>query len=1094
MFLKAVLILEKNNLLKRRNLLKTTFAPAHQMTLDKRSIILNTKRHVTTNSNLEFPKLLKSNKLKKIQINKPNLTCRNTCTGYAQNNKICFSFQSENSTAILVNVDKFLRSNQSASCMLSDNNQSNIFSKIVGNSTWKLVNSNRVFSTISHPNDHKNPQDFPSISSNTTSLDRLHAAPKNVLHNVYDVVAREFDNKDLHLKPAYNIVKGKSINHSWCCTYNVKWPESMKFVSVGQTKQEASHKAALSALLWLKKNEKINKDGQPIIISNNEMREIVKQKVETLVLDGSTIDKMKSVANIYENEFVSLLTENVERKGAHDLEDEVGTPDLFAENRKQIKQKLFPPLKYSAKELVSLPISEYKEQFISLLKENRVVVIKGEPGCGKSTRIPQYVLESWAKEGLQEGDPCQIAVTQPRRIAAISLANRVSYERQERCGHIVGFQIRLKSNFNPTTGKILYCTTGILLKHVQSDRHLSNFSHIILDEAHERDVNTDLLLNLLRDTLTVNPNLKLIIMSATVDVDLFRNYLNDAPVMHIPGFTYPVKSYFLNDLDKLDLSKTHNMSCNSQSPTVVHEDVVKVINYIHKTKDEGAILCFLPGWEDIVKVERLLPSTGDVAVLCLHSRLQDSDQQKIFYKPPPGVRKVILSTNIAETSVTIDDVVYVVDTGIHKENRFDNDKGVMCIDNYWISQSSMIQRKGRAGRIQPGESFHLYPKSKYESFSTFTDPEILKTSLTKILLNSKVYSNNMDALQFMSQLPSPPEKNSTRRAVRELKDLQLLDEKENLTALGRTLANFQLEPKLAKVLVNAVVYKCVTPVVDIVTIFSADTELFSTGLVDKQTVKQIKSQGCKHSDHLALMRLFEAWLEIMDENGESTAAEYCADANLIHHKLITVNKLRKLHFDYLHNELHEVLPIADNYSDNDELVKAILYSGVGTLLRHRNWDVVKGRFKKSNVFLNNYNQKASITSESVNFKKTSFPSNLFVYFNEIRSNIRKTTLIRECSIISPLAVFLFSDKDLIYREVEGENNAVILGLKDTKIEYLCSKEGALAVKKCKEAFNSAYWYFIFQLTEGGEHNSHVNEVWDKMLEHINSILMQHSIK
>jgi hypothetical protein len=205
-------------------------------------------------------------------------------------------------------------------------------------------------------------------------------------------------------------------------------------------------------------------------------------------------------------------------------------------------------------------------------------------------------------------------------------------------------------------------------------------------------------------------------------------------------------------------------------------------------------------------------------------------------------------------------------------------------------------------------------------------------------------------------------------------------------------------------------------------------------------------------------------------------------------------ELRKLHFDYLHNELHEVLPIADNYSDNDELVKAILYSGVGTLLRHRNWDVVKGRFKKSNVFLNNYNQKASITSESVNFKKTSFPSNLFVYFNEIRSNIRKTTLIRECSIISPLAVFLFSDKDLIYREVEGENNEVILGLKDTKIEYLCSKEGALAVKKCKEAFNSAYWYFIFQLTEGGEHNSHVNEVWDKMLEHINSILMQHSIK
>lgn len=215
--------------------------------------------------------------------------------------------------------------------------------------------------------------------------------------------------------------------------------------------------------------------------------------------------------------------------------------------------------------------------------------------------------------------------------------------------------------------------------------------------------------------------------------------------------------------------------------------------------------------------------------------------------------------------------------------------GVICIDNYWISQSSMAQRKGRAGRVQPGESFHLYPKSKFDSFSAFTDPEILKTSLTKIVLNSKVYSNNMDALEFMSQLPTPPDKNTTRRAVRELKDLQLLDENENLTSLGKVLANFQLEPKLAKVLVNAVVYKCVTPVVDIVTIFSSNTELFSTGLVDKDTVKQIKTKGSRHSDHLAMMRLFEAWLELMEDYDTNAAERYCYDAKLIHHKLITLN-------------------------------------------------------------------------------------------------------------------------------------------------------------------------------------------------------------
>lgn len=233
----------------------------------------------------------------------------------------------------------------------------------------------------------------------------------------------------------------------------------------------------------------------------------------------------------------------------------------------------------------------------------------------------------------------------------------------------------MKSNFNPTTGRILYCTTGILLKHLQSDINLSNFTHVILDEAHERDVNTDLLLNLLRTAIKTNPNLKLIVMSATVDINLFKNYLNDAPTMHIPGFTYPVKYHFLDDIN-LDMNKTRKMSESNEAPNVVHEEVVKMINHIHNTKDEGAILCFLPGWEDIVKVEKLIPCKSDRTVLCLHSRLQDSDQRKIFSRTPPGVRKIILSTNIAETSVTIDDVVYVVDTGIHKENRFDNEKGM----------------------------------------------------------------------------------------------------------------------------------------------------------------------------------------------------------------------------------------------------------------------------------------------------------------------------------------------------------------------------------------------------------------------------------
>lgn len=190
--------------------------------------------------------------------------------------------------------------------------------------------------------------------------------------------------------------------------------------------------------------------------------------------------------------------------------------------------------------------------------------------------------------------------------------------------------------------------------------------------------------------------------------------------------------------------------------------------------------------------------------------------------------------------------------------------------------------------MRPGESFHLYTKSKYDNFPKYTDPEILRTSLTKIVLDSKVYNNNMDALEFMSELPSPPQKDVTRRAVRELKDLELLDDNEKLTSLGRTLANFQLEPKLAKVLVNSVVYKCVTPIVDIITLFSADTELFASGFIDKERVKHIKSQFSKSSDHLAMMKIFEKWLEYYEEADEVTSQNFCNDAKLVHHKLLTI--------------------------------------------------------------------------------------------------------------------------------------------------------------------------------------------------------------
>ncbi|VEN38426.1 unnamed protein product [Callosobruchus maculatus] len=885
----------------------------------------------------------------------------------------------------------------------------------------------------------------------TTDVTKLYAfktSPKGILHNFYDMVSHDLNKKNYKVSPSYKKVSQKS--SLWICSYHIYWPEEIKFYAKDTTKAKASHKAALAALKWLKKNNKISNEGVPIIYDKEDIKTVSKKVLPELTLDDATIQDMQKIVDIHESKVTQHIIESDQNEEDDvDLKEDDG--ELFAEAgdisfRGVTRMRFLGLGQYSSKEKVDLPIAKYKDEFTELLNSNQVIIVKGEPGCGKSTRVPQYVLEAWAREQGQLGEPGRIAVTQPRRIAAISLAERVSSERDESVGHIVGYQVRLNSKFQPTTGRILYCTTGILLRHFQSDPSLSNFTHVILDEAHERDVNTDLLMNLLREAVQRNPNLKVVVMSATIDTTMFSEYFGGAPIIEIPGFTHPVKQFFLDDC-KLNVAKTIDM-CEQKSPSLVHDDVVRVIKYIHEKKPEGAILCFLPGWEDISKISRMIPERQDLVTYCLHSRLQDSEQWKIFSRPPPGVRKIILATNIAETSVTVDDVVYVIDSGIHKEQRFDAEKGVNCIDSYWISKASATQRKGRAGRVQPGESYHMYTSEKYREFEEYSIPEIMRTSLTKIVLDSKVYSNNVNALDFMKRLPTPPEENATLRAVEDLKDLELLDENENLTSLGKTLAEFQLEPCFSKAMVNAVIFKCVTPVVDIVTLFSSETELFASGLTNKENIKTTKSDFCSSSDHLAMMRIFEKFLEYFDAGDETGARRFCNRFNLVPHRMKLMEKLRKIHFGYIANGLHDVMPLSDDYSDNDELVKAVIFSGVGNILQHRDWDIVKHRLKKNvNVLLTRNNHKATITQESVNFKRQKFPSKFLMYLNETRSNIRRMTLVRESSVVSQLSVLLFSNKNLKIEEVDNNVNCDIsstdpvkIVLEDTTVELICDRK------------------------------------------------------
>lgn len=370
-------------------------------------------------------------------------------------------------------------------------------------------------------------------------------------------------------------------------------------------------------------------------------------------------------------------------------------------------------------------------------------------GCGKTTQIPQFILDQAVEDG--NGSKTKIVCTQPRRISAISVAERIAYERAERLGKSVGYQVRLEKLLCRDYGSIFFCTTGILLQYMQSDPALSDFSHIVLDEIHERTTESDFIITLLKQVIPKRPDLKVILMSATLNAEQFSKYYERCPIIHIPGFTYPVSKFYLEDIieitrfhfppppklptnwkkhlkpnkeikeknddftdfiepalrqmesDKLYPAYVINQLRNPTSEELSLELIQALLEHISENKKPGAILVFLPGIMDITNLNKNLLGSGrfpsyKFQIYPLHSRLPTVEQKLIFQVPPAGVRKIILATSIAETSITIEDVVYVIDCGKTKLSRFDVNNNIEILKPEWISLANCQQRRGRAGR------------------------------------------------------------------------------------------------------------------------------------------------------------------------------------------------------------------------------------------------------------------------------------------------------------------------------------------------------------------------------------------------------------
>jgi ATP-dependent RNA helicase DHX8/PRP22 len=489
----------------------------------------------------------------------------------------------------------------------------------------------------------------------------------------------------------------------------------------------------------------------------------------------------------------------------------------------------------------SLPIYKLRDQLIQAVNGNQVLVVIGETGSGKTTQMTQYLAETgYTSRG-------RIGCTQPRRVAAMSVAKRVAEEVGCRLGEEVGYAIRFEDCTSKDT-VVKYMTDGMLLREALLDDQLSSYSVVILDEAHERTIHTDVLFGLLKGVLQKRKDLKVIVTSATLDAEKFSAYFFNSPIFTIPGRTYPVEVLY------------------TKEPEADYLDAAMItVMQIHLTEPEGDILLFLTGQEEIdlsaqtlfERMKSLGPSVPELIILPVYSALPSEMQTRIFDPAPPGTRKCVIATNIAEASLTIDGIYYVVDPGFSKQKVYNPKVGMDSLVVAPISQASARQRAGRAGRTGPGKCYRLYTESAFKNEMLPTSiPEIQRSNLGMTVLTMKAMGIN-DLLNFDFMDPPPPQ--TLVAALEQLYNLGALDEEGLLTRLGRKMAEFPLDPPVSKTLIASVDIGCSEEVLTIIGMLSAQNIFYrpkeKQGQADQKKAKFHQPEG----DHLTLLAVYEGW-------------------------------------------------------------------------------------------------------------------------------------------------------------------------------------------------------------------------------------------
>ncbi|XP_062334436.1 3'-5' RNA helicase YTHDC2 isoform X1 [Osmerus eperlanus] len=874
----------------------------------------------------------------------------------------------------------------------------------------------------------------------------------------------------------------------------------------------------------------------------------------------------------------------------------------------------------------SLPVYERQEEIVQVIKDNRVVLVVGETGSGKTTQIPQFLLDDCSKNGI----PCRIFCTQPRRLAAIAVAERVAAERGESIGQTIGYQIRLESRVSPKT-LLTFCTSGVLLRTLMAgDATLTTVTHVIVDEVHERDGLSDFLLTKMRDMLQKMPTLKLILSSAALDVDLFLRYFGSCPVIHIKGRPFEVKELFLEDIlrttgyankdmmkykkeiqreekqqtsltewcnvrgrgsrkkthrewsagsscflhendllddggdgvfnqhnekdtgsldpwllkemdacisdiflnqdadafvqlfnlilsenvsvdymhseksatplmvaasrgfishveqllsmgasvnlkssngwtaqdwakhfdqfEAVDLLESHQSSLESgkldelslvQSASnelsaedqellkVYHHSfddekvdldiIMHLLHNICTSSDDGAVLIFLPGYDEIVGLrdrilyddKRFVDHSQRYLVFTLHSNMQTSDQKKVLKNTPVGVRKIILSTNIAETSITVNDVVFVIDSGKVKEKSFDALNHVTMLKMVWISKASSLQRKGRAGRCRPGICFHLFSRLRFNNMLDYQVPQLLRMPLQELCLHTKLLAPiTCTIAEFLSKAPEPPPILIVKNAVQMLKTIDAMDPWEDLTELGYHLADLPVEPHLGKMVLCAVVLKCLDPILTIAcTLAHRDPFVLPSQASQKRAAMLCRKRftAATFSDHMALLRAFQAWQKARSDGWERSFCEknFLSQATMeiiIGMRTQLLGQLRAIGFVRARGggDIRDVNLNSENWA----VVKAALVAGMYPNVIHVDRDTCsisgvkekKVRFHPTSVLSQPQYKKIPPANGQVAAIQA-LPTDWLIFDEMTRAH--RIASIRCCSVVSPVTVAIF---------------------------------------------------------------------------------------